>query len=234
MRTYGQFCPVARTSELLAERWTPIIIRNLLTGCRTFTEIRQGAPGIPPALLTKRLATLERHGIIERERCPSGRGWSYRLTEQGQDLKAVCDAMGQWGARWLEIEPRHMDPAYVLWATTKLVDPAKLPDRTVVVRFELRDEPAESYWLLLRKPHPELCTKGTGYVEDIVARTDAACLIDIHLKRISYREALRNGRLALDGPPQLTGAFMTWIRPSPYAGIAAAPSSRRSPRPGQD
>ena len=77
MRTYGQYCPVARTSELLAERWTPIIIRNLLTGCRTFTEIRQGAPGIPPALLTKRLATLERHGIIQRERCPSGRGWSY-------------------------------------------------------------------------------------------------------------------------------------------------------------
>jgi hypothetical protein len=70
--------------------------------------------------------------------------------------------MGQWGARWLEIEPRHMDPAYVLWATTKLVDPAKPPDRTVVVRFELRDWPADSYWLLLRKPHPELCTKGTG------------------------------------------------------------------------
>ena len=142
MRTYGQFCPVARTSELLAERWTPIIIRNLLTGCRTFTDIRQGAPGIPPALLTKRLATLERHGIIERERGPSGRGWSYRLTEQGQDLKAVCDAMGQWGARWLEIEPRHMDPAYALWATTKLVDRGQLPDRTVVVRFELRDLPA--------------------------------------------------------------------------------------------
>ena len=228
MRTYGQYCPVARTSELLAERWTPIIIRNLLTGCRTFTEIRQGAPGIPPALLTKRLATLERHGIVERERCPTGRGWSYRLTEQGQDLKAVCDAMGQWGARWLEIEPRHMDPAYVLWATTKLVDPARLPDRTVVVRFELRDEPADSYWLLLRKPQPELCTRGTGYVEDIVARTDAACLIDIHLRRTSYREALRNGRLALDGPPQLTSAFMTWIRPSPYAGIAAAPSARPS------
>jgi hypothetical protein len=67
---------------------------------------------------------------------------------------------------------------------------------------------------------------GTGYVEDIVARTDAACLIDIHLKRTSYREALRSGRLALDGPPQLTSAFMTWIRPSPYAGITAAPSAR--------
>jgi hypothetical protein len=114
-----------------------------------------------------------------------------------------------------------MDSAYVLWATTKLVDPAKLPDRTVVVRFELRDEPAASYWLLLRKPHPELCT-------------DAACLIDIHLRRTSYREARRSGRLALDGPPQLTGAFMTWIRLSPYAGIAAPPSARPSPGPGTD
>ena len=222
MRTYGQFCPVARTSELLAERWTPIIIRNLLNGCQTFTEIRQGAPGIPTALLSKRLVTLERHGIIERTRAPSGRGWSYRLTEQGQDLKAVCDAMGQWGARWLEIEPHHTDPAYVLWATTKLVDAAKLPDRTVIVRFELRDGPGDSYWLLLRKPTPELCTKGAGYVEDIIARTDAACLIDIHLKRTSYQEALHSGRLRLEGPRQLTEAFSTWIRPSPYADIVPA------------
>ena len=222
MRTYGQFCPVARTSELLAERWTPIIIRNLLNGCRSFSEIRQGAPGIPTALLTSRLGTLERHGIIERERAPSGRGWSYRLTEQGQDLKAVCEAMGQWGARWLEVQPHHRDPAYVLWATTKLVDIGKLPDRTVVVRFELRDRPQDSYWLVLRKPTPELCTKGTGYVEDIIARTDAACLIDIHLKRTSYSEALRSGRLSLEGPRQLTEAFMTWIQPSPYAEIVPA------------
>ena len=229
MRTYGQFCPVARASELLAERWTPIIIRNLLNGCRSFGEIRQGAPGIPTALLTKRLDTLERHGIIERERLPVGRGWSYRLTEQGQDLKAVCEAMGQWGARWLEIEPHHRDPAYVLWATTKLVDPGKLPDRTVVVRFELRDRPGDNYWLLLRKPTSELCTKGAGYVEDIIARTDTACLIDIHLKRISYQEALRSGRLSLEGSPQLTAAFTTWIRPSPYADIVSARQARCPP-----
>jgi len=222
MRTYGQFCPVARASELLAERWTPIIIRNLLNGCQSFSEIRQGAPGIPTALLTKRLDTLERHGIIERERVPVGRGWSYRLTQQGQELRAVCEAMGQWGARWLEVEPHHQDPAYVLWATTKLVDVGKLPDQTVVVRFELRDRPRDSYWLLLRKPTPELCSKGTGYVEDIIARTDAACLIDIHLKRTSYDEALRSGRLALEGPPKLTAAFTTWIRPSPYADIVPA------------
>jgi DNA-binding HxlR family transcriptional regulator len=222
VRAYGQFCPVARTAELFAERWTPIIVRNLLNGCRTFSEIRQGAPGIPTALLAQRLEILERAGIVSREPGRLGRGWSYQLTDKGRELKVVCDAMGQWGARWLEIEPQHQDPAYVLWATIKLVDVDKLPDHTVVIRVEMRDRPAESYWLILRKPHPELCTKAMGYVEDIVAHTDSACLIDIHLKRTTYREALRGGRLVLHGPPRLTRAFVTWIRPSPYAEIAPA------------
>ena len=98
MRTYGQFCPIARASELIAERWTPIIVRNLLNGCRTFTEIRQGAPGISPALLAQRLEALERFGVVESGPNPPGRGRHYRLTDKGRDLKGVCDAMGQWGA----------------------------------------------------------------------------------------------------------------------------------------
>ena len=233
MRTYGQFCPIARTSELIAERWTPLIIRNLLTGCRTFTQIRQGAPGISPALLAQRLHALEHHGIIECEHGASGRGTTYRLTEKGRDLKSVCDAMGQWGARWLEIEPHHLDPTYVLWVTTKLVDVSRLPDRTVVVRFDLIDQPADRYWLILRRPHPELCTKGLGYVEDIVARTDTGCLVDIHLTRTSYPEALRSGRLELTGPTSLTNAFTTWISHSPFAayvpGTAAAERAVATP-----
>jgi DNA-binding HxlR family transcriptional regulator len=231
VRTYGQFCPIARTSELIAERWTPIIVRNLLNGCRTFTEIRQGAPGISTALLAQRLDALERHGIVASEPSESGRGRSYRLTEKGRDLKGVCDAMGQWGARWLEIEPHHLDPAYVLWATTKLVDVARLPERTVVVRFEMRDKPADRYWLILRRPHPELCTRGLGYVEDIIAWTDSACLVDIHLTRTSYAEAVRSERLVLDGPSPLTRAFPSWIRQSPFAaatpGTAAALAAGR-------
>jgi DNA-binding HxlR family transcriptional regulator len=222
MRAYGQFCPVARTAELFAERWTPIIVRNLLNGCRTFTEIRQGAPGIPTALLAQRLVALERAGVVAREKAPAGRGAYYHLTDKGRELKAVCDAMGQWGAKWLEIEPGHMDPAYVLWATTKLIDVDRLPDRTVVVRFDMRDRPEDRYWMLLRKPQPELCTKGTGYVEDIVANTDSACLIDIHLKRTTYQAALRDERICLHGAPRLTRAFLSWIRPSPYADVVSA------------
>ncbi len=108
----------------------------------------------------------------------------------------------------------------MLWATTKLVNVDELPDRTVVVRVELQDRPADRYWIMLRKPNPELCTRPQGYVDDIVARTDSQCLMDIHLQRTTHREALRSGRLSLEGPPDLTRSFTTWIRPSPFAGDA--------------
>jgi DNA-binding HxlR family transcriptional regulator len=216
MREYGQFCPIARTSELLAERWTPIIIRNLLVGCRTYNEIRQGAPGIPSALLTQRLRSLERHEIVVRD------GGGYELTAKGLALQKVCDAMGAWGAEWLEITPHHLDPAYVLWATVRLVDVDALPDETVVVRVDLRDRPGEHHWMVLRRPRPELCSNGTGYVEDLVCETDAACLVDLHLKRRTYRSAVREGRLTLVGPPRLTRGFSTWFRASPFADLTTS------------
>ena len=217
MRDYGQFCPIARSSELLAERWTPIIVRNLLNGCHTFNEIRQGAPGISTALLAQRLEALERHGVLLRTVKPSGRGVTYELTEMGLALRAVLNAMGQWGATWLEIEPRHVDPAYILWATMKLIDLDRIPAETTVIRFELTDRPADAYWLLLRRPQPELCTRSSGYTEDIACRTDSITLIDLHLKRLTYPAAIRTTRLQLLGPPHLTHQFQSWFHTSPFA-----------------
>ena len=216
VRGYGQYCPIARSSEVLAERWTPIIVRNLLNGCRTFSEIRQGAPGIPTALLSQRLETLERAGVLIRQPAQSGRGFRYELTPMGQELRAVFDAMGQWGAKWLEIEPSHLDAGYVLWATSKLVDPDLIPAGTTVLRFDLTDAP-DRYWIVLRRPQSELCTRPSGYVEDLVCTTSASCLVDLHLRRTTYSTAVRAGRLTLSGPPTLTRNFATWFRASPFA-----------------
>lgn len=226
MRNYGQFCPIARTSELLAERWTPIIVRNLLNGCRTFNEIRQGAPGISTALLAQRLEALERHGVLVRTVKPSGRGATYELTAMGLALRTVVDAMGHWGAEWLEIEPRHLDPAYVLWATLKLVDQDRIPAQTTVIRVDLRDRPADDYWLILRRPQPELCTHAVGYAEDIVCHTDSTTLVNLHLNRLDYGAAIRDARIVLAGPPRLTRQFRTWFRTSPFADSTPAQPSR--------
>ncbi|MGH2721598.1 MAG: winged helix-turn-helix transcriptional regulator, partial [Actinomycetota bacterium] len=114
MRGYGQFCPVARASEVLAERWTPIIVRNLLLGCRTFGEIVDGAPGLSRGLLSKRLHELERAGVIGIRPKPDSHGSIYELTSAGRELWEVILMLGVWGEKWLELEPEHAHPAVVL------------------------------------------------------------------------------------------------------------------------
>ena len=212
MRTYGQYCPLARASELLAERWTLIIVRNLLAGCRTFGELLEGAPGISRALLAQRLALLEQYEVIVRE-VARGRV-RYALTERGQELRAVVQVLGEWGARWLELEPHHSDPAYVLFATSRLVDVERAPAHGLVVRFELGDR---HYWLLVRRPRAEVCTSYPGRPEDLVVRTRSEVLARCHLRHTTFAQAERAGQLEIDGPRPTVRAFLACIRPSPFA-----------------
>ena len=222
VKHYAQYCPIARTSELLAERWTPIIIRNLLTGCRTFGELQAGAPGISKALLAQRLQILDREGILVTEGAASGRGHVYALTEMGRELKAITDAMGVWGARWLELEPHDIDAAYVLWATCRLVQLERLPSDGLVVRIELADRPTDQFWMVLRQPQAEVCSSHPGRAEDLVMQTDSATLARWHLRHLSYSDAVREGRIRIDGPNRQTKAFIDSIRPSPFAGTVRA------------
>lgn len=223
VKTYGQYCPIARASELLAERWTPIIIRNLLAGCRTFGELLEGAPGISKALLAQRLDLLERSGVLTKAAANRGGSrFSYQLTEMGRELKTVTDAMGHWGARWLEVEPRHVDATYVLWATCRLVDLEKLPEKGIIARIELADRPESRLWMMLRRPHAEICSSYPGRDEDLVVRTDSATLAHWHLRHLTTRDAMSSGRLDIQGPGRTVKAFLGCLRPSPFAATQPA------------
>ena len=137
MHNYGQFCPIARGSEILAERWTPIILRNVLMGCRTFNEIAAGAPGLSRALLTRRLRELERAGVLEIRPKPDGHGSLYEPTPAGRDLLPVLLALGGWAERWTRVTAEHSDPGVVLWSwCQEFLRRDLLPDRRVVVRFD--------------------------------------------------------------------------------------------------
>ena len=216
VKTYGQYCPIARTSEILAERWTPIIVRNLLAGCSTFTQLRAGAPGIPKALLADRLATLERMSIIATTPNPRGRGFIYSLTERGRELERVTTAMGDWGMRWLELAPHHLDPAYVLWATSKLIATTDAPEGGLVVRIILAGI-RERYWILVRQPEAELCSAYPGRDEDLLLETDTETLVEWNNRRVTLADARRAGRWRISGRPALAKRFESWLRPSPFA-----------------
>ncbi|MGH2572130.1 MAG: FAD-binding protein [Actinomycetota bacterium] len=212
MRTYGQFCPIARASEVLAERWTPIILRNLLLGCRTFNEIAAGAPMLSRALLTKRLRELERVGVIEIRPKPDGHGSVYEVTQAGRDLESVLHAMGGWAEKWMNVTFQHSDPDVVIWSWCNTFwNSDHVPEGRVVVRFDFQRGRRIRLWLLVQDREVEVCRKHPGFEEDlIVTITDPHGFALWHLGRIGWGDALRSGGIRVEGRRDLARALPTW------------------------
>jgi DNA-binding HxlR family transcriptional regulator len=217
VKGYGQYCPIARAAEILATRWTPVIVRNLVLGCESFSEIAEGAPGIPRSVLTERLRMLERYGLVERT---PRRG--YRLTSAGAELEPVLDAMGVWGSRWLEVAPEDLDAHVVLWSMCRLMQTnEQLPDRRVVIRFDLRDGKHPHFWVVLERPEAEVCVKPPGFDVELVVDTDSHWLAMWHMGRIPLGAAMRRGFIRVEGPRSLKTDLATWGL-SRFAGVAPA------------
>jgi DNA-binding HxlR family transcriptional regulator len=213
MRNYGQFCPIARGSEILAERWTPIILRNILQGCRTFNEIAGGAPGLSRALLTRRLRELEHAGVIQIRPKPDGHGSLYEPTPAGRDLQRVLEAIGGWAERWTELTTQHSDPEIVLWSwCQEFLRRDLLPDRRVVVRFDFSFGGRKTRgWLLIERREGELCRVDPGFGDDLVVTiTDPLTFTHWHMGRVDWAAALQSGGIQVSGPRALCRALPTW------------------------
>jgi DNA-binding HxlR family transcriptional regulator len=213
VRNYGQFCPIARGSEILAERWTPIILRNILHGCRTFNEIAAGAPGLSRALLTRRLRELDHAGVIQVRPKPDGHGSLYEPTAAGRDLLPVLLALGGWAERWTELTTQHSDPEVVLWSwCQEFLRRDLLPDRRVVVRFDFSFGGRKARgWLLIERREGELCRVDPGFGDDLVVTiTDPLTFTHWHMGRLDWAAALRSGGIRVSGPRALSRALPTW------------------------
>lgn len=213
MRGYGQFCPIARASELLAERWTPIILRNLLLGCKTFNEISAGAPGLSRALLSKRLRELERANVIEIRPKPGGHGSLYEATPAGRELWGVLAAMGLWAEKWKQVTPDHADPDMVLWSwVTSFMRRDILPDRRIEIgfNFKLRNRWTR-IWMLIENREPEVCSFDPGFGEDaIITVEDDLTFARWHLGLVKWAAALRSGGIRVEGKREIIRALPTW------------------------
>lgn len=216
MRTYGQYCPIARAAELLAERWSLIILRNILVGCVTFNEIAEGAPGLSRGLLSKRLKELKRAGVIEIRPKPDGPGSLYEPTQAGRELAEVMVALQNWGRKWAELKPEHAHPGVVLWVwVTFWLERDRLPRRRVVVRFEYPTLPASARrsWLLIERGDAEYCLKHPGGEDELVVVVhDPVAFARWHMGATHWGDALRSGAIEVKGSPTLARALPTWNR----------------------
>jgi DNA-binding HxlR family transcriptional regulator len=230
VRTYGQYCPIARGAEIFAERWTPLIIRNLFLGCASFGEILEGAPGLSRTLLSQRLRQLERLGVVTTAPKPGGHGHRYDLTPAGRDLFGVCQSLGEWGVRWLEIAPEHLDPFVALWSLCHALQRDRLPDRRLVIRFDFTGRARrERYWLVIERGDTEICKTYPGHDEDLVVTAEAEAFVKWHAGQLSWAEATRESRIQVEGPWSLVRAFPSWNGRSMFAHIKPVAQSAVSP-----
>lgn len=227
MSSYGQFCPVALGAEIFAERWTPLILRELLMGGRRFSDIHRGVPRISRNLLTQRLHSLQRSGIIEQIPAHVGHGQEYRLTVAGRELAPVIDALGTWGYRWAskDLADEHLDPDFLMWALRRMVRIDALPEERVVLLFRFRRYRDRLFWLVLQRPEADLCLFDPGYEVSLEIDAEVEALARVCLGHLGLLEAMRDGGVEVHGAPHHRNALPSWLGVTRFAALARTASA---------
>ncbi|HWM37969.1 MAG TPA: helix-turn-helix domain-containing protein [Streptomyces sp.] len=207
MTGYGQFCAIARSLEVLGERWTLLIVRELLMGESRFNDIQRGIPRISRTMLSARLKGLEKAGVIARN------GTEYALTDAGTQLAPVLRELGGWATAWDRrgLRPEHLDPDALVWDIRRRIVPANLPADPTLVELRFRDRDSTPYYLLVRRPDVQLCTDDGGYETALQVEADLEALTRYWLGEHTWNHVLRTGSAHLTGPSRLRRAFPTWF-----------------------
>lgn len=224
MKSYGQYCPISKAVEVLGERWSILVMRELLIGSTKFNDIARGLPGMSRTMLSKRLRELEAAGVVERL------DGGYHLTPAGRELRPMVFALGAWGEKWLlgEPDPEELEPVSLMWHAHPRLDTSELPDRRVVIAFELDDRP-ERFWIVVESVGCSVCMADPGFDVDVLVRAPLPTLYRIWYHQQPVAAAIRSGEVRIDGeaalvrrmprvldllPPDLLGVESTSPRPT--------------------
>lgn len=231
MKSYGQFCPVAKAGEILSEKWTLLILRDLLGGSRHFNELRRGVPLMSPSLLSKRLKFLVEVGVVERRVAAGNGAVEYHLTAAGREVQPIVELFGVWGQRWVRnrIGGDGLDVGLLMWAIALDlrggVDAGLFAEDRTTVQYEFTDlsGPTRLWWLVVEPGDVDLCIENPGFDIDLFVTTDLGTLTKAWMGDIPIRQAVRSGAIELHGSPPLARGFDKWMRRSPFADVDLPP-----------
>jgi len=223
MRGYGQFCPVAKGAEVFAERWTPLVLRELLCGSTQFSDLHRGVPLMSRSLLSLRLKQLEEIGVVERKHGPQGP--QYHLTQAGREFAPIVRELGEWGQRWFRSRyvRDELDVTLLMWDMRRCVKVDAFPSRTCV-QFDFSDLPASkrTWWLVSDGEDVDLCPTDPGFEVGLYVATDLRALTRVFMGDLAMKSAIASGRLELDGARELRQRLERWLGLSGFAGIGDA------------
>ncbi len=217
---YGQFCPLAKAAELLCERWTMILVRELTAGSRRFNDLRRGMPLVSPTLLSRRLKQLVDAGVVAHV-TDANDVPAYDLTEAGRELRPMVEFMGVWGHRWVgsRLNEDELDVSLLMWDIRRGVDATRFPPHRVVVQFEFADAPQgrRDWWLVSEDGETDLCMEDPGHEVDLLVRSDVRSLTAVWLCRTTLAETRRRRTVEVMGDERLASQLSSWLQGSPLA-----------------
>ena len=219
MPDYGRYCPVAIASEVVADRWTPLILREMILGNVRFNDIARGMPGISRSLLVSRLRHLERKGVVETWPSASGKGSEYHLTPAGRDLTPIIESLGKWAVTWFldDIHVHEIDPITLTWWMHRRTQPERFPPHRTVIEFRHTAPKKQTIWLVLEQTAASVCTTHPGFDVDIIVSATTPALAEVFNGYTHWVHAVDSGAVEISGPPRLVKAFPTWFLWSPFA-----------------
>ena len=222
--SYGQFCTVARGAQALCERWTPLVVRELMCGSKRFNELHRGVPRMSTSLLAQRLRHLEEIGVIHR--AAAGKVWEYNLTEAGEELRPIILALGHWGARWIgsRLRDDQLDAGLLMWDVRRFVRLETFPSRPVVIHFRFRDARSgeQEWWLVVEQGVADLCRDDPGRELTLVVDSSVRALTEVWTGDRTPKEVLQSRELRVEGAEQDAQNLWRWLGTSAFAATRRA------------
>ena len=221
--SYGQYCPLAMAAELLCNRWTMLVMREMLFGSTGFNEINRGVPLMSRTLLSRRLKEMQSYGLVRRVSANGGKRQEYQLTEAGKALGPVVLAMAEWGQAWIDVDPalRDIDVSFLMWDVRRGVKWSDDLPAQFVVQFIFPDavEGKQQHWLVFEREDVDLCYVDPGREVDVYLEASLADFTRVWMGWDEIEKAVADRRLLIDGPPQITRRVRDWLGLSILAGI---------------
>jgi DNA-binding HxlR family transcriptional regulator len=224
---YGQFCPMSKATEILGEKWTLLIVRELLMGGRRYSELQRGLSQISPTMLSKRLDSLEHYGLVLKKKIPNQKGYEYFPTKSCSELLPIIKSLGDWGMRWAKsnLTEKDYDVELLMLYLQRSVNPENLVGDETVIRFKFTDiKEYPDWWMVVEGNKVDLCTNDPGKEVDIYFTTTVKTMVDVWMGWSTYRKAIAQDALKLVGPKALINNVSAWMEDSIFAGVAPASS----------
>lgn len=214
MAGYGQFCPVAKATEIVGEKWTLLVLRELLLGTTRFNDFQRALSRMSPTLLAKRLRQLDEAGIVIRKKLSGQRGYEYRLTAAGKELAPIVEVLAIWGMRWArsQLSDDELDVEFLMRELQRRLRTEQLPDGQTIICLIFDDLTKHSdWWLLVDGEVVDLCTEDPGKDVDLYINSNVRTIVNVWEGDLEIRTALRNGSIKAHGSRHLIRTLPDWF-----------------------